>query len=379
MTTFAEILDQGWRLHQAGDLAAAEKAYRQVIAAEPASANAWCYLGIALFDTQRLPESVGAYQRAVAIQPGFAIAWNNLGNSLRHLHHNKEAIAAYDAALRHNATYVNALVNRGTALISDGQLQAGVDSVQRALALAPDDQEARKVLATAKLWLGQIDEAEREYLELVTLKPDDAERHKNLSMILLLRGDFEQGWREYSWRQKVDGFGTPSLPGPQWDGASLSGRTILLLAEQGLGDTIQFIRYAQLLKAKYDCRVIAAVQKPLLRLLRDVAGVDEWAIRGEALPAHDVWAPMLSLPPFLGQLGVADLPKAAAYLQADEKLVEKWREKLAPLGGFRIGIAWQGNPGMDTDRFRSIPLKEFLPLSKISGIKLISLQRGFGT
>ncbi|MBC7853107.1 MAG: tetratricopeptide repeat protein, partial [Pirellulaceae bacterium] len=379
MTTSAQLLDQGWRLQQAGDLAGAEKVYRQVIAADPASANAWCYLGIALYDTQRLEESVAAYRRAVTLQPGFAIAWNNLGNSLRRLHRYQEAIAAYDAALRHNGVYGNAFMNRATALIWDGQLQAGIDSVQRALALAPEDLEARKVLATAKLWLGNLEDSEKEYRELVQLKPDDAELHKNLSMILLLRGEFEQGWREYSWRQKGGEFGTPSLPGPQWNGESLSGRTILLLAEQGLGDTIQFIRYAPLLKAKYDCRVIAAVQKPLLRLLRDVAGVDEWAIRGEALPAHDVWAPMLSLPALLGQHDIGDLPKAAAYLQADEQLALKWREKLAPLGGFKIGIAWQGNPGMDTDRFRSIPLATFQPLAKISGIKLISLQRGFGT
>ena len=296
MTTSAEALNQGWRQHQAGDLAGAERLYRQVITAEPANANAWCYLGIALFDTQRLEDSVAAYQRAVAIQPVFAIAWNNLGNSLRRLHRYKEAIVAYDTALRHDGKYVNAFMNRATAMLWDGQLQAGLESVQRALALAPEDLEAKKVLATAKLWLGQLDDAEQEYLEIIKLKPDDAELHKNLSMILLLRGEFKQGWEEYTWRQKGGEFGVPSLPGPQWNGSSLNGRTILLLAEQGLGDTIQFIRYAALLKAKYDCRVVAAVQKPLLRLLRDVAGVDAWAIRGEIVPDHDVWAPMLSLP-----------------------------------------------------------------------------------
>lgn len=379
MTTSAESLSEGWRLHQAGDLTAAERTYRQVLSTDPNSANAWCYLGIALFDTQRLEESVAAYQRAVAIQPNFAIAWNNLGNSLRRLSRYKESIAAYDTALRQNGTYVNALMNRATALLWDGQLQAGLDSVQRALALAPEDLDARKVLATAKFWLGRLEEAEREYLDLVKLKPDDAELHKNLSMILLARGEFERGWQEYAWRQKGGEFGVPSLPGPQWNGASLNGRTILLLAEQGLGDTIQFIRYAALLKKNYDCHVVAAVQKPLLRLLADVAGVDEWGARGEALPHYDVWVPMLSLPSLLGQHDVSEMPRASAYLQADEVLVEKWRQKLAPLGGFRIGIAWQGNPGMDTDRFRSIPLREFHPLGKISGVTLISLQRGFGT
>ena len=127
------------------------RASREVDPTEPANANAWCYLGIALFDTQRLDESVAAYQRAVTIQPVFAIAWNNLGNSLRRLSRYKEAIAAYDTALRHNGTYVNAFMNRATALLWDGQLQAGLESVQRALALAPEDLEARKVLATAKL------------------------------------------------------------------------------------------------------------------------------------------------------------------------------------------------------------------------------------
>ena len=379
MTTSAELLKQGWRIHQSGDLAGAEKIYRQVIATEPKNANAWCYLGIALFDTQRLEESVAANQRAVAIQPAFAIAWNNLGNSLRQLHRYKEAIAAYDTALRYDGKYVNAFMNRATALLWDGQLQAGLESVQRALALSPEDLEAKKVLATAKLWLGRLDEAEREYIEILKLKPDDAELHKNLSMILLLRGEFQRGWEEYTWRQKSGQFGVPSLPGPQWNGASVNGRTILLLAEQGLGDTIQFIRYAKLLKEKYDCQVVAAVQKPLLAILKDVAGVDAWAIRGEILPNYDVWAPMLSLPALLGHHEVQDLPSQPAYLQADEQLVQKWRDKFAPLGGFKIGIAWQGNPGMDTDRFRSIPLKQFEPLAKLSGVKLISLQRGFGT
>lgn len=378
MKTSAEILSQGWQLHQAGDLAAAEKTYRQVLASEPANANGWCYLGIALFDTKRLEESVVAYQRAVTIQPNFAIAWNNLGNSLRRLHRYKEAIAAYDTALRQDGKYANAFMNRATALLWDGQLQAGLESVQRALTLSPNDQEARKVLATAKLWLGRLEEAENEYFELIKLKPDDAELHKNLSMILLLRGEFKLGWREYSWRQKGSEANVPSLPGPQWNGASLHGRTILLLAEQGLGDTLQFIRYAKVLKDKYDCRVIAAVQKPLLTLLRNVAGLDAWAIRGEILPDYDVWAPMLSLPALLGHHEVHDLPNPTAYLQADEQLVEKWRERLSPLGGLRVGIAWQGNPSMDTDRFRSIPLKQFAPLAKLSGITLISLQRGFG-
>lgn len=378
MTTSADLLSQGWRLHQAGKLADAERLYRQVLAAEPENANAWCYLGIALFDTRRLGESVAAYRRALAIQPAFAIAWNNLGNSLRRLQRYKEAIAAYDAALRYKSDYVNALVNRSTALLWDGQLEAGLASVEQALALAPEDHEARKVLATAKLWLGRLEEAERDYRRLIEQKPDDAELHKNLSMILLLRGELEEGWREYAWRSKSDEFGAPSVPGLMWSGSSLNGRTILLLAEQGLGDTIQFIRYAQVLKQRYDCRVVAAVQKPLLRLLSKVAGVDEWAARGEALPSYDVWAPMLALPALLGQHEIADFPANVPYVQADESLVEMWRLRLAQPGGLSIGIAWQGNPGMETDRFRSIPLTQFLPLAKFAGVKLISLQRGPG-
>ena len=378
MTTSAELLSQGWRLHQAGDLVAAEKTYRQVIAAEPNNPNAWCYLGIVLFDTKRLEESVAAYQRAVSIQPSFAIAWNNLGNSLRRLGRYKEAIAAYDTALRHKNDYVNALMNRATALLWDGQLEAGRASVEKALALAPEDHEAKKVLATARFWLGQLEEAERDYRELARQKPEDAELHKNLSMILLLRGELAEGWREYSWREKSPEFAAPSIPGTRWDGSSLDGKTILLLAEQGLGDTIQFIRYAEVLKARYDCRVVAAVQKPLLKLLKDVAGVDAWAVRGGALPPYDAWAPMLSLPSLLQQNSISDFPARIPYLRADESLMEKWREILGSLGGFKIGIAWQGNPGMETDRFRSIPLAEFEPLAKIAGVRLISLQRGAG-
>lgn len=378
MTTAAELLQQGWNLHQSGDLIAAEAIYRQVLASDPENANAWCYLGMVCFDAKRLDESIAAYRRAVEISPQFAVAHNNLGNTFRTLHRYQEAIASYNAALRIKPEYVNALVNRATALLWEGDFRVGIESASQALSFAPQDRGARKVLATAKMWQGELVAAVKEYRQLLVEDDSDAEIHKNLSMILLLQGNLAEGWREYQWRHKMPGSIGPHLPGPCWDGSSLDGKTILLVAEQGLGDTIQFIRYAQVLKSQYRCRVIALVQQPLQPLLQNYAPLDGLVVQGHSAPSYDVWAPLLSVPSLLGENDIGDLPCAGPYLKADDSLVAQWRDRLSGLNGFRVGIAWQGNPQMNTDRFRSVPLHEFLPLAKLRGIQFISLQRNHG-
>lgn len=343
MAATAELLSQGWRLHQAGQLKTAEQHYRQALQLAPQDPNAWCYLGMACHDQERLDEAVAAYRQALRLQPDFPIAWNNLGNSLRLQRKIDEALASFDQALRLKPDYLTAQKNKGTALV----------------------------------WEGRLDEALTCYERCLELERNDAETHKNIGVVLLLQGQFERGWREYEWRWKTSEITLPDYPQPLWDGAPLDGRTILLTAEQGLGDAIHFIRYAAVLKQRYACRVIAACPRPLLTLLKSCAGLDALLAQGDPLPPFDVFAPLLNVPGILRDQA-STFPRRVPYLHPDEALVRKWQAELAGFQGVKIGIAWQGNRQHQADRFRSMPMKEFLPLAKLTGVRLFSLQKGAG-
>lgn len=343
MTTTADALAHGWKLHQAGDLAGAEKVYRQVLQTDANDANALCYFGMVCHDQDRWSEAVAAYRKALQIMPNFPVALNNLGNTLRLQRRLDEAITSFDHALRLKPDYVNAHKNKGTALV----------------------------------WEGHLDEALASYRRALEFAPDDAETHKNLGVIQLLQGNFEDGWREYGWRWKTDQVSLPKYSQAIWDGSSLDGRTILLTVEQGLGDTVHFIRYAEVLKQKYDCHVIAACQKALLPLLGSCPGIDVLIAQDEEPPQFDVFAPLLDLPRILGD-DLATFPTKVPYLAADPELTEKWSGELDAYRGLKIGIAWQGNPKHHADRMRSVPLVELAPLGKLKGVLLFSLQKGPG-
>lgn len=344
MSSGGDRLTHGWQLQQAGKLAEAEAVYRAVLQSEPGNANAWCYLGMACHDQDRFDEAVAAYRRAIAIQPNFPIAYNNLGNSLRLQRRVKEAMAAFDEALRQKPDYLNAAKNKGTAL----------------------------------MWEGFVDEALQAYERAVGMQPDDPETHKNIGVIRLLQGRFTEGWREYEWRLKAVKNLTPQTDRTRWQGESLDGRSILLVAEQGFGDTVHFIRYAAELKRRFDCRVLAAVQRPLMPLLSTCGGIDELTCYNDPWPPSEVWTPLLSVPGLLGHDSAADFPSQVPYLHARADLQAAWRERLAAYPGVKIGIAWRGSPGYQADRFRSIPLAALAPLGQLSGVHLFSLQKGDG-
>ncbi len=343
MTTTADALAHGWKLHQAGDLAGAEKIYRQVLQTDAKDANAWCYFGMACHDQDRLAEAVAAYRKALQITPDFPVALNNLGNTLRLQRRLDEAIAAFDHALSLKPDYVNAHKNKGTALV----------------------------------WEGHLDEALASYRRALEFAPDDAETHKNLGVIQLLQGNFEDGWREYGWRWKTDQVSLPEYSQPIWDGSPLDGQTVLLSAEQGLGDTIHFVRYADVLKKKYDCRVIVACQKALLPLMASCPGVDALVKIDEDPPPFDVFVPLLDVPGILSD-DLDTFPGNVPYLSANPGLVDQWKQELDAYDGVKIGVFWQGNPGYHADRMRSVPLTEMALLGQLKGLRFFSLQKGAG-
>ncbi len=343
MATAAETLTRGWQLHQRGDWVGAERLYRSVLQQHPGDANAWCYLGMICHDQDRLGEAVDAYRRAIRLQPHFPIAYNNLGNTLRLQRRLREAIACFDKALQQQPGYVNAYKNKGTALV----------------------------------WEGHLDQALTAYRQALAHGPEDAETHKNLGVIYLLQGRFAEGWPEYRWRWRTAETPWPAYQGPCWEGEDLRGRTLLLVAEQGLGDTIHFIRYAAVLKQRYGCRVIAVCPAPLRELLTGCAGLDGLLGPQDKLPPYDVWCPLLEVPAYLGET-LETIPANVPYLQAPAEWVASWRQRWASGQGMRIGVVWQGNPQYPADRMRSFPLLALEPLAHLNGIELISLQKGAG-
>jgi FkbM family methyltransferase len=340
MPTIDEELSRGWKIHQAGKPRDAEAIYRQVLAVQPASAEAWCYLGISLHDQERYDEAVAMYRRALELKPNFPICLNNLGNTFRMMRRLSEAVECFDKALTLKPDYLIAYKNKGTTLC----------------------------------WEGHVDAALKNYEQALKFGPDDADIHKHIGIMRLLLGDFAGGWPEYEWRWKTGEIKLPKVDRPVWDGSSLDGKTILLTPEQGLGDTIHFVRYAAWLKDRYDCRALFFTPRALRQLLSTCAGIDEYIDTLSTAPPYDCFAPLLHVPSILGHTP-SDFSAKIPYLSADQSLVEQWRNKLAEFPGIKVGIVWRGSPTHQADIMRSIPLAEFAPLGRLKGVTFFSLQK----
>jgi tetratricopeptide (TPR) repeat protein len=398
-------------LAQQGDQAGALACFRQAVQLSPDSAEAHSNLGCTLKEQGKRDEALICFRHAVRLNPDFAVAQINLGNLLRELGHFAEAVACcrravqlepdlaeahYNlglaladqgerdeaatclrGALRLKPDHAGAYMTLGKVFLEQGQLDDAWASYQHAARLAPNDPAGLYSLGIVLFEQGRYDEALASYQRALQLKPDCPLTHGNRSLAWLLLGRFEEGWPEYEWRWPGLLLSSrPVFSQPQWDGSPLDGRTILLYTEQGLGDTLHFIRYAPLVKQRGGTVVLACL-KALHPLLANGPGIDRLIAPFEALPPFDVHAPLLSLPRIFGTT-LATIPANVPYLFADPHLVEQWRRELDTFPGFKIGIAWQGSPKNPGDRKRSIPLAQFEPLAHVPGIQLFSLQKGLG-
>lgn len=383
---------------------------REAARARPDVAQAHHNLGVALAQSGRTQEAIVSLREAIRLQPGYAEAHYNLGTVLGTLGRKDEAVASYREAVRLRPDYGEAYNNLGLALTETGKPEEAVILLRQAVRLRPQAPEGPNNLGLALAELGRFAEAEVAYHEALRLNPRYAEAHSNLgntvkeqgrheealacyqmalwldpksvstrynrSLALLQAGDYEQGWKEYEWRWE-----RPTMPPrhthrPRWDGSPLDGRTVLLWAEQGLGDAIQFVRYAALVQAQGG-RVVLECPPPLVPLFTSCAGIDRLVAEGEALPEFDVQAPLLSLPRLVGTT-LEDVPAHLPYLAAEPERVERWRQALGMVPGFKVGVVWQGNPRFQWDRHRSFPLACLAPLAAVAGVRLFSLQKGPG-
>lgn len=351
--------------------------YRQAIRLKPDYPEAHNNLGVALAKLERPADAIAAYHEALRLRPRYAEAQLNLGNVYWSLHRFEEAQQAYRQALDVKPDYSDALAGLGNALVELERPEEALACYNRALELKPSEAEIFDNRAQSYLALGKPDEALEDFDRAIAARPDSGKSHMGRALTWLMQGRYAAGWAEYEWRWQCREFKPLDFPQPRWNGEPLQGRTILLRAEQGLGDTIHFARFAPLVQARGG-RVLLACQKPLLALLKSCPGVDQLAACDEPLPEFHVYASLLSLPHLLGTT-LDTIPAPIPYLAAEPALVEAWRARLGAIPGFKIGICWQGNPQQPADRHRSFPLALFAPLARMPGVRLISLQKGHGT
>jgi Flp pilus assembly protein TadD len=416
-----DALSLGWQHHRGGNLRQAEACYRQALQIDPHHVDALACLGtlclrmgnhaeaehlfervlrispghlevcnnlgIALVAQRKLEEAVTVLRQATALHPTQADLHGNLGNALRELGKENEAEASLRQALELNPVHVGSLGNLALLLQAQGRWEETVACRRRALTLKPGQAGDHHDLGHLHLQAaihGPSGVDFRRHLELalacfdraISLQPDHAEAHKSKGMILLMLGDWETGWPEYEWRWRCRDLRPRGFRQPAWDGSPLEGQTILLHAEQGFGDVIQFIRFAPLVRERGG-QVVVECPGPLIPLLRDCAGVDRFIPAGSPLPDFAAHASLMSVPAIL-KTTASTLPAQVPYLRPDPERAQYWRRELSTREGLSIGIVWQGNPKHHNDRHRSIPLAQFEPLAYVDGVRLFSLQKEHG-
>ena len=353
-----------------GRYSEAVQGYRDLLARWPECAEIHNNLGLALQDLGRPEQALQSYRRALALKPELADAHNNLGTVLVSRGERERALPCFSRALALRDDFLPAYLNLGCCLQNLGRPEQALPLYRRALALEPRSLEARVNLGSALQELMQPEQAIEVYREALALDPQHPEAHWNLALSLLSLGEFPRGWREYEWRFKPDPLAPPDPL--RWEGEPVSGLTVLLECEQGLGDTLQFVRYAPLLAAR-GAEVLVLCQSPSLKpLLQRVPGVAAVFARDEALPRFQRRAPLLSLPRLFGTT-LESIPARVPYLTPDPLRAAAWRLKLPPGGALKVGLVWRGGP---LPRNRACPFPELARLAGVAGVEWYSLQLG---
>jgi tetratricopeptide (TPR) repeat protein len=401
----SELLATAVRHHRAGDLDAAEALYLRILRDAPAQIDSLHLLGLIANQRGRHDAAIELIRRAIALKPAFADFRTNLAAALKAAGRLEEAEAECREAIA-LAPSAKAFYALGTILQLQGRFGEAADAHRRTLSMNPNHLEAHSNLGVALQALGRIDEAAREYewavaarpnnphahynlglirqeqgrpneaiacyRQAVALNPDYADAHWNEALQHLALGEYDTGWTQYEWRWRRQGYPAKRFAERDWDGGSLTGRTILLTAEQGFGDIFQFIRYAALVKKRAGT-VIVECQPELKQALAYTAGIDRLVGQGETLPAFDRHVAMLSLPRLLGT-DLRTIPADVPYIRPDPLRVAVWRGRIKRGTGRNVGLVWRGNPKNSDDRKRSMEAVTIARLSGLPSVNWFSLQ-----
>ena len=392
--------------------------YKQALALNPTCAQIFFNLGQSLYHARKYPEALYAYKKTIQHKRDHYRAYVQIAKVMIDVKQSSDAIEplkqalilepnnpdarlllarAYNDKNRHHDAIK--IITEGLALepthvnmrFELGNLYNIVNRLEESLAIyeeldrqLPNNPSILYNIAFTHKKMGDLPKALPYYNRVLELDPNHNEALFSRGLAYLVIGDFEKGWHGYEWRYSRPSQGSlRTYPQPRWDGSDLEGKTILIHAEQGLGDTFQFIRYAKLIKEKNGI-VIAAVQKPLVTLLKNCKHIDQVISLDDTPPPFDVHSPLLSLP-YVMKTRLDTVPCEIPYLYPNEDLVQEWRQKLAEDKNFKIGICWQGNDNYATPLLRttvaqkSVHLKELAPFCQIPGVSVYSLQKTTGT
>ena len=332
------ILKLALRYHREGNLDYAKYVYQHVLGIDPQNADALHLLGVSVYQSEQYDIAINLITQAIQIDSTKPLFFTNLGNAFQKQGKLEQSAQAYQKAIQIQPDYAEAYFNLGNSLREQGKLQQSAQAYQKA----------------------------------IQIQPDYADAHFNLAMLLLLQGQFVEGWEKYEWRWNSSLKSQKrNFKRPLWDGTSLSSKSILIYAEQGFGDSIQFVRYIDLFPD--TTTIIVACQPELKSLLKRIGRIDTLVTKGEDIPKFDFHAPIVSLPHIFGTV-LETIPAKIPYLYPDKNsnftfLSNDERD-------LKVGIAWAGSPTHINDRNRSISLNNFKCLLDIKGCEFFSLQVG---
>ena len=392
--------------------------YKQALALNPTCAQIFFNLGQALYHAKKYSDALYAYKKTLQYKKDHYRAYVQIGKVMLDVKQTGDAIEPFKQALILEPNNPDARLLLARAYNEKMRYNDAINVLSEGLTLEPGHINLRFELANVYNTINHLDKSLEIYHELdrqlpnnpsilynigftykklgdlptslpyynrvLEIDPNHSEALFSRGLAYLVIGDFERGWHGYEWRySKPEQGSLRKYSEPRWDGSDLNGKTILIHAEQGLGDTFQFIRYAPLIQAKGG-KVIAAVQKPLVTLMKRCAGIDQIISLEDTPPHFDVHSPMLSLPYAL-KTKLDTVPNEIPYIFADDTFVAEWKEKLAADKNFKIGICWQGNDNYATPMLRttvaqkSVHPREFEPICSVPGVSIYSLQRMTGT
>jgi tetratricopeptide (TPR) repeat protein len=349
----------------------------RALVVNPRNTNALILRGESFALAEKPEDALRDFDRVLEIDPRSAIALHHRAQLLIQLKRPREALTACEKAISLDPKSVSAHMSGANILMDQLRLDEALSWVENAIAADKSYAPAHVLRGNILLHLGRHDESLASYNTAVAAAPDYAEAHYHRGSALLLKGKFKDGLTdfEYRWGALDCGFDRPKLNAQEWRGESLEGKSIVVYSEQGLGDTIQFVRFLRMLP-RAGTKLTFLCHPNLILLFRDITSGMETIATCDAGRHFDFQCALMSLPHWLGT-ELSTIPSPIRYLSAEDDLIARWREKIG-VQGLKIGIGWQGNPRGQIDKGRSVPLSSFAPLAEVPGVRLISVQKNHG-
>lgn len=373
--TVQEAVDLALQHFHGGELQGTESLCQQILQSQPTNPDALHMLGLVALQLHRYELAEQLFRRAILSAPRNAEFFSHLGHALAGRGENDAAAASFRQAIAIQPDLAEAHNGLGILLRITNCLNASLASHQRACSFSPNSAIFLNDLACTQMALLQIAPAAQSLKRALQLQPRFPSAELNLACAELMLGDFEAGWKHYEARREVAGPGKFVIPPtrPMWDGSDLQGKRILVHAEQGLGDTVQLLRYLPLI-ARRGGKIVLAVQQELHQLCRQVKGIESLLTQGDVTSDFDVHCPLPSVPRIFGTT-LPNIPPGVPYLHADPQRADFWKQKLADGGpGLKVGLVWSGRS--TPDPHRSMRLTNMAPLAQCHDARFYSLQKG---